>query len=341
MDKEKTSIFKKWWFWVCIVLIVCVVGGVCIALYITNNETIVTSSNLTKKVEVGKLTYYIDNNWENTANTNENITYKYHYPNNDTMLMVMVENNNIYKSTDSMDIILNSYVHGLKLNNNDFISKNTKKINNYNCGVVRCFVNEYETVQYIIVNDNEAYVFWFGQKNKLNNKYVELIENIISKAEIIKETEEEKQKRLQKEAEEKAQKEQEEKAQKEQEAKQKEQDKKNFIANCKTYTYEQMARNPENFKGTNVKLTGEVVQALYGSNSVDLRVNITKKGNYSTYYTDTVYVVYYPETGEDKILENDIITIYGTSMGDYSYTSTMGAKITLPLISGKYITINK
>lgn len=136
----------------------------------------------------------------------------------------------------------------------------------------------------------------------------------------------------QKRAEEKAQKEAEEKAQKEAEEQ-------SFKESCQEYTFEQMARNPDNFKGTNVKVTGEVVQALYDSDSVDLRVNITKKGNYSTYYTDTVYVTYNTKAGEDKILEDDIITIYGTSMGDYSYTSTLGAKITLPLISAKYITL--
>lgn len=43
------------------------------------------------------------------------------------------------------------------------------------------------------------------------------------------------------------------------------------------FTFEQIARNPDKFKGTNVKIIGEVVQVLYGSNSVDLRVNITKK----------------------------------------------------------------
>lgn len=134
-------------------------------------------------------------------------------------------------------------------------------------------------------------------------------------------------------AEEKAKKEAEEKAQKEAEEK-------SFKDSCKTYTFEQMARNPENFKGTNVKLTGEVIQALYDTNSVDLRVNITKKGSYSPYYTDTIYVTYNTTAGEDKILENDIITIYGTSMGDYTYKSTIGAIINLPLISAKYIEIN-
>lgn len=145
----------------------------------------------------------------------------------------------------------------------------------------------------------------------------------------------------QKEAEEKAKKEAEEQAKKEAEEKAKAEEEQNFKASCQTYTYEQMARNPEKFKGTNVKLTGEVVQALYNSNSVDLRVNITKKGNYSSYYTDTVYITYNTVAGEDKILDDDIITIYGTAMGDYSYTSTIGAKITLPLISAKYITLEK
>lgn len=120
----------------------------------------------------------------------------------------------------------------------------------------------------------------------------------------------------------------------------KEQEKSDFKVSCQTYTFEQMARNPENFKGTNVKVTGEVVQALYGTSGVDLRVNITKEGTYTTYYTDTIYVVYYPEAGEDKILEGDIITIYGTSQGDYTYTSTLGASINLPLVYGKYIEIN-
>ena len=119
-----------------------------------------------------------------------------------------------------------------------------------------------------------------------------------------------------------------------------EQEEQEFKASCETYTYEQMARNPENFKGTNVKVTGEVVQALYGTTGVDLRVNITKEGEYTTYYTDTIYVTYTPEEGEDKILENDIITIYGTAQGDYTYTSTLGASVTLPLVFGKYIELN-
>ena len=102
-----------------------------------------------------------------------------------------------------------------------------------------------------------------------------------------------------------------------------------------------MARNPDSFKGTNVKLTGEVIQAIYGDISTELRVNITKEGTYSTWYTDTIYVIYYPEEGEGKILEDDIITLWGTSQGDISYVSTIGATITLPCVYAKYVTINE
>lgn len=137
-----------------------------------------------------------------------------------------------------------------------------------------------------------------------------------------------------------AEQEAEEKKKQEEEIARKQQEESEFKASCQTYTFEQMARNPENFKGTNVKVVGEVVQALYGTSGVDLRVNITKEGTYTTYYTDTIYVVYYPESGEDKILEGDIITIYGTSQGNYTYTSTLGASINLPLIYAKYIELN-
>ena len=128
---------------------------------------------------------------------------------------------------------------------------------------------------------------------------------------------------------------------KEEAKKKAEQEEQEFKESCKKYSFEELARNPDKIEGTNVKITGEVIQALYGNDSVDLRINITKEGTYTTYYTDTVYVVYYPEDGEDKILEDDIVTVYGTAQGDYSYTSTIGAKITLPLIYGKYVTINK
>lgn len=321
-----------------IVVVLAVIAYIVITVVLDTTET--ANMDLSQKVTIGKLTYYIDSTWKSKEDFNEKTTYKYYYPNANTMLMVMISIGGNYGDSSTINNSLDGYLSGMNLNEDDFISKDIEKINDYNYGIVKYYTysnnTKYEVISYIIPNQNECYVFSFNQKGKLNDKNIKLTENIIENAEIVTETEEEKQARLQKEAEEKARKEKEEKERK---AKAK-QEEKNFKAKCKTYTYQQIARNPEKFKGTNVKLTGEVVQALYSDDSVDLRVNITKEGTYSTWYTDTIYVVYYPEAGEDKILEDDIITIYGTSMGDYTYTSTLGSPVTLPLISGKYITVN-
>lgn len=186
---------------------------------------------------------------------------------------------------------------------------NAKNLESYNVAEIKKENGEYKIHRY-------------GEETE-EEKAIRLEKERIAKEEEEKKKEEE---RLKKEAEEKARKEEEEK---------------NFKTSCKEYTFEELARNPDKIKGSKVKLMGKVIQTMYGTLGVNLRVNITKKGSYSTYYTDTIYVTYYPKEGEDKILEDDIITIWGTSYGDTSYTSTIGATITLPYISAKYITINE
>ena len=52
------------------------------------------------------------------------------------------------------------------------------------------------------------------------------------------------------------------------------------------------------------------------------------------YYDDVVFVEY---TGSNDFVEDDYITVYGYCDGSYSYTSTIGASITLPKIDAKYI----
>ena len=104
---------------------------------------------------------------------------------------------------------------------------------------------------------------------------------------------------------------------------------------CEEYTYKEIARNPDDFKGKNIVLTGEVIQVQEGiGNSVILRVNMTKNeyGNYK----DTVYCTYSYLDEDSKILKNDIIKIYGECQGDTSYTSIFGQKVTLPEIEVKY-----
>lgn len=112
-----------------------------------------------------------------------------------------------------------------------------------------------------------------------------------------------------------------------------------YISKCETFTYKEIARNPNNYKGKRAKFTGEVIQVQEGyNNDVVLRVNVTK-GEYGI-WEDTIWVDYqYTDSNESKILEDDIITIYGEIQGQKSYTSILGSQVTLPQISANYIDI--
>ncbi|MBO5179271.1 MAG: hypothetical protein J6B87_02870 [Clostridia bacterium] len=110
-----------------------------------------------------------------------------------------------------------------------------------------------------------------------------------------------------------------------------------FITTCEVYTYEELARNPQNYIGKNIKLTGEVIQVQELNKHVEMRVNI---GNESYEYTDIIYCVYEYSENESRILENDNITLYGTCNGTKTYTTVLGSSLTIPLVKVEFIDIN-
>lgn len=109
---------------------------------------------------------------------------------------------------------------------------------------------------------------------------------------------------------------------------------------CKVYDYKELARNPNKYKGNKVKFTGEVIQVQEGwLNSVTLRVNVTK-GEYG-FWEDTIWVDYtYKDGNESKILDDDIINIYGEFKGQKTYTTVLGSSISIPQVEAKYISLN-
>ena len=118
-----------------------------------------------------------------------------------------------------------------------------------------------------------------------------------------------------------------------------------YKSSCESIAYKDIARNPDNYMGKKVKFTGQVVQvqedySLFGkSNSITIRLAVTKD-SYG-FWDDYVYCTYTYSIGESKILEEDIITIYGECKGDISYVSVLGSNITLPEVSIKYLTIEE
>ncbi len=107
-----------------------------------------------------------------------------------------------------------------------------------------------------------------------------------------------------------------------------------FKSECSSPSYDDVARNPDQFKGSKVRFTGKVIQVMESSGVYTLRVNVTE-GRYT--WDDTVMIYYISSAGAPRILEDDILTFYGTMSGMTSYESVLGATITLPLMNAQYV----
>ena len=109
-----------------------------------------------------------------------------------------------------------------------------------------------------------------------------------------------------------------------------------YKAQCvEGYDYKTLARDPATYVGTYAKFRGEVVQVMEGSGITVLRVNVTQNGY--GYWEDTIYVNYIPDEGDLRILEDDIVTIYGEMMELKTYETVMGSSVTIPQVYAKYI----
>lgn len=110
---------------------------------------------------------------------------------------------------------------------------------------------------------------------------------------------------------------------------------KQFKKSCAEYNYDEIFRNSSKYLNKKAKFTGEVVQVI-GSSSMELRVNVTRE-SYG-YYTDTVYVTCNKSAFEgERVLEGDVITMYGTLMGTKTYTTVRGDEMTIPKFEAKII----
>ena len=115
--------------------------------------------------------------------------------------------------------------------------------------------------------------------------------------------------------------------------------KEQYKASCQSIPYDDIARNPDKNEGAHVKYYGRVAQVTtdpYGLGMVDLRVYITNKDGYG-YYDDQIWVEYLLPSNAPKILEDDMITFYGTYEGITSYQALFGNTITVPKVNATYI----
>lgn len=111
-----------------------------------------------------------------------------------------------------------------------------------------------------------------------------------------------------------------------------------YKAQCATYSYNTIARNPDKYKGEYGKFYGKVIQVmeenLFGCTSYTLRIALN--GNYSS----VILATYFAAPEEDHILEDDYITIYGEIEGTKTYETVMGNDVTIPYVDIEYLDIH-
>ncbi len=101
---------------------------------------------------------------------------------------------------------------------------------------------------------------------------------------------------------------------------------------CVKLDYNSYARNPDKSGEKNVVFTATAVQVLEDGNYVEMRMAVNDD------YDKMLYVI--GMTEEDRILEDDTVTVYGVTKGLFTYTSTMGAQITIPKVLALYFEIH-
>lgn len=100
--------------------------------------------------------------------------------------------------------------------------------------------------------------------------------------------------------------------------------------NAQTITYNHLKKNADDYIGTKYFITGKVAQAIEDDGKTLLRVDITNEG-YGI-YDDTVAVLI---DGKTDAVEDDIVQVFGEITGNFTYTSTINAEITIPGMQAK------
>ena len=111
-----------------------------------------------------------------------------------------------------------------------------------------------------------------------------------------------------------------------------------YKKSCITYNYKDVLRTPSDYTGKRAYWFGEVLQVVDKSSySSTYRVGVTcTKYKYIDGYScpNTIYVTYY---GDKNFIVDDMIKMYGTMEGTQTYTTVMGASMTVPKFSASYI----
>ena len=111
-----------------------------------------------------------------------------------------------------------------------------------------------------------------------------------------------------------------------------------YKKSCKNYNYKDVLRTPNNYINKQAYWFGEIFQVVEKSeNYSTFMVNVNcKKYYYIDGYScsDTIYVVYH---GSKSFIEDDMIKMWGTMNGNFTYKTIKDYYLTIPNFYAEYI----
>jgi len=114
----------------------------------------------------------------------------------------------------------------------------------------------------------------------------------------------------------------------------------NYKISCQNYTYDEIARYPENYIGKDAHFKGKIIQVVAPNSQYPKLGTILVEVTATVYgtvviYSDVICVAY--NIDNNRLLENDIIDLYGTMMGTITYSTALNIQKTVPNMFAEYI----
>lgn len=111
-----------------------------------------------------------------------------------------------------------------------------------------------------------------------------------------------------------------------------------YIDKCETVAYRELKRNPNNYVGKDISVTGKVSQYLSGGAFHEEGFSVYEDYDLNMHdtYLDNRWYVKYTQPDINRILEDDIVTYYGKFEGLVELTSVIGAKEMYPKLVAEY-----
>ena len=104
-----------------------------------------------------------------------------------------------------------------------------------------------------------------------------------------------------------------------------------FKDNTETIPYSQLIKDPESFRGRNVRYYGQIFQIQQSGGAGFMLLSVTD-GGYG-FWDDNVWVNY---EGNVRGAEKDMITVYGRMTGSESYETQIGGETFVPRMRALY-----